>query len=58
MRAGLPVVAARPVTSRGVPAEKAPGLVTQTMIRYPEILVSANVEGEVVLEATIDRPAA
>ena len=35
-------------------AEKAPGLVAQTMIRYPEILVSANVEGEVVLEATID----
>jgi TonB family protein len=35
-------------------AEKAPGLVAQTTIRYPDILLSANVAGEVVLEATID----
>ncbi|HEY9225198.1 MAG TPA: energy transducer TonB, partial [Gemmatimonadaceae bacterium] len=35
-------------------AEKSPSLVAQTPIRYPDLLLSANVEGEVVLEATID----
>src|SRR5262245_39117394 len=35
-------------------AAKAPTLVVQTRIQYPEILLAANVEGVVVLEATID----
>jgi TonB family protein len=35
-------------------AEKAPALVAQTSIRYPDLLLSADVPGEVVLEATID----
>ena len=35
-------------------ANKPPSLVAQTMIRYPAVLMSANVAGQVVLEATID----